>query len=202
MARDAQSCVHRAAERLFAEVGFESASIAALSERSGVSNGSIYHHFGSKEGVLDALLFRAASDLQEHLLAALDDHLDDARAAVAKTVAAQLSWSERNRSACMLLTEYGGRLRAGRRAGDLRGLNDHYLARTSVWLAAAAERDQLPALTPQVAHAIVFAPAREVVRVWLSRPDSPTPTSLTAPLAAAAWAGLLAAAPTMTEENR
>jgi len=49
-----------AAERLMAEQGYEAATIAALVEQAGVPASSIYHYFGSKEGVLLAVMERGA----------------------------------------------------------------------------------------------------------------------------------------------
>jgi AcrR family transcriptional regulator len=49
-----------AAEQLMAEQGYEAASVAALVEEAGIPASSIYHYFGSKEGVLLAVMERGA----------------------------------------------------------------------------------------------------------------------------------------------
>jgi AcrR family transcriptional regulator len=49
-----------AAERLIAEHGFEAATVGALVKAAGISASSIYHYFGSKEGVLLAVMERGA----------------------------------------------------------------------------------------------------------------------------------------------
>jgi AcrR family transcriptional regulator len=49
-----------AAESLMAEHGFQAATVAALVERAGIPPSSIYHYFGSKEGVLLAVMERGA----------------------------------------------------------------------------------------------------------------------------------------------
>jgi AcrR family transcriptional regulator len=82
-----------AAERLMAEQGYEAASVAALVKEAGVPPSSIYHYFGSKEGVLLAVMERGA----ERFFAALPAF--DARAgsqrdhlrALTETVAATLT---------------------------------------------------------------------------------------------------------------
>jgi AcrR family transcriptional regulator len=50
-----------AASDLFATSGFAGTSVAALRQRSGASASSIYHEFGSKEGVLAAVLQESAA---------------------------------------------------------------------------------------------------------------------------------------------
>lgn len=50
-----------AATRLFAERGYRGASVQAIGEAAGISRGSIFWHFGSKEGLLWAVVQRAFS---------------------------------------------------------------------------------------------------------------------------------------------
>jgi AcrR family transcriptional regulator len=49
-----------AAERLIAEQGYEAAAVSALVQEAGLPASSIYHYFGSKEGVLLAVMERGA----------------------------------------------------------------------------------------------------------------------------------------------
>jgi AcrR family transcriptional regulator len=56
-----------AAEGLMAEQGYEAATVAALVEVAGIPASSIYHYFGSKEGVLLAVMERGADRFFEAL---------------------------------------------------------------------------------------------------------------------------------------
>ena len=58
-----------AAERIMAERGYDAATVASLVEEAGVPASSIYHFFGSKEGVLLAVMERGA----ERFVAELPD---------------------------------------------------------------------------------------------------------------------------------
>ena len=49
-----------AAERLIAAHGYDAATVAALVKEAGLPASSIYHYFGSKEGVLVAVMERGA----------------------------------------------------------------------------------------------------------------------------------------------
>lgn len=49
-----------AAEELMANVGYERASIAQICRESGLPVGSVYHHFGSKAGLLSAIMERGS----------------------------------------------------------------------------------------------------------------------------------------------
>jgi AcrR family transcriptional regulator len=56
-----------AAERVMAERGYEAATVASLVEEAGIPASSIYHYFGSKEGVLLAVMERGAARFHEAL---------------------------------------------------------------------------------------------------------------------------------------
>ena len=46
------------AEELFAEKGYDNASTNDIIARIGIARGTLYHHFGSKEEILDAIVDR------------------------------------------------------------------------------------------------------------------------------------------------
>jgi AcrR family transcriptional regulator len=56
-----------AAERLMARKGYEAATVAALVDEAGIPPSSIYHYFGSKEGVLLAVMERGAEQFFQAL---------------------------------------------------------------------------------------------------------------------------------------
>jgi AcrR family transcriptional regulator len=49
-----------AAERLMAEHGFEAATLARVVEEAGIPMSSVYHYYGSKDGILLAVMERGA----------------------------------------------------------------------------------------------------------------------------------------------
>jgi AcrR family transcriptional regulator len=61
-----------AAERIFAERGFEGASIRAVTQAAGASVSAANYHFGSKEALLRETLLRRVGPLNERRLARLD----------------------------------------------------------------------------------------------------------------------------------
>jgi AcrR family transcriptional regulator len=60
---DARRAILDAAEELLAEADYESFSIRRLAERCGYTAPTIYHYFGDKLGLLDALLEERFADL-------------------------------------------------------------------------------------------------------------------------------------------
>lgn len=63
----------RLAAELFAEKGFQATTVREIADEAGILSGSLYHHFDSKESIVD-----------EVLSSFLDDLLRDYRAAVAE----------------------------------------------------------------------------------------------------------------------
>jgi AcrR family transcriptional regulator len=84
-----------AAEHLMAEHGYDAATVAALVDEAGVPASSIYHYFGSKEGVLLAVMQRGAERFFE-LLPDVDRRLPSQAEHLRALVEAVAATLERN----------------------------------------------------------------------------------------------------------
>jgi AcrR family transcriptional regulator len=62
-----------AAERMLRTRGYDAMSIQALQDELGVSRGAIYHYFGSKESILDAVIVRTTEAGMAVLRPIVDD---------------------------------------------------------------------------------------------------------------------------------
>lgn len=65
-------CVANIARNLFVERGFYNVSIPDIVKASGVSVGSIYHHFSNKENIARYIQDNALIEFQAHLLSRLE----------------------------------------------------------------------------------------------------------------------------------
>jgi AcrR family transcriptional regulator len=73
------------AARLFAEKGFRSTTVRDIADAAGILSGSLYHHFDSKESMVDEIL----SSFQEELFGQYDEILasdDDPRTKLEQAV--------------------------------------------------------------------------------------------------------------------
>ena len=69
--RERREQLLRVGRELFAEKGFDGASIEEVAARAGVSKPVVYEHFGGKEGLYAVVVDRAMRDLLDRLSAAL-----------------------------------------------------------------------------------------------------------------------------------
>src|SRR5215469_7117269 len=85
----------KAALECFAERGFAETTLDDVRQRSRISIGSIYHHFGSKEQIGGALYLEGLRDYQQSVISALRQS-SNARTAIRSIVIRHLEWVRTN----------------------------------------------------------------------------------------------------------
>lgn len=133
-----------AALRVFAEHGYEEATVEDIAAAAGYSKGAYYFHFASKEGIFLELLEQWTSDQTERLKAF--DEVTPAAAAVLETLEAFLSYEEREIAWPRLLVEFWAQAR--RHEAIRRGLGQAY----ADWRRLLAQAFQ------RTAHSGLFTP--------------------------------------------
>jgi AcrR family transcriptional regulator len=121
-----------AAERLFADLGFRGTSLRMIVTEAGVNLAAVNYHFGSKDGLLEAVVARRAGPVNEERAAMLDEAEREAGgpAPLEKVLAAFLVPPFRLRQdparGCMLFPRVMARLQAD--GGELvsRVLQKHF----------------------------------------------------------------------------
>jgi len=68
-ASDTEGSILDAAIDIFIANGFETTSMDAIAEAAGVAKGTLYYHFASKEGIVDAIVARYAEEGEARLAA-------------------------------------------------------------------------------------------------------------------------------------
>lgn len=93
------------ARRLWAGDGVEALTLRSLSDVSGVSNGAIYHAFGSRDGLLAAVWAREAERFVTYQRAVVDQALsaDDPVGAVLAAAAAPAGYARHDEDGARLL---------------------------------------------------------------------------------------------------
>ena len=182
-AADTRERLLAAALRVFNRDGVAGASIHAICAEAGVSIGSTYHHFGSKQGLADAL---QAAGLRAHL-ESLRGRLPDppsARASVTVLVDALIDWVQANPEwARFIYFEAAGRARGA----AVQAVNSDYAAvvgEHSRPLIAAGALRRLPA---DSYASLVLGPTHDFARRALAGQTAADLDGRRALLREAAW---------------
>jgi AcrR family transcriptional regulator len=162
--RDARhQAVLAAALDVFLEHGVAAASIEEIRRRSGASVGSLYHRYGSKEGIAAAVYDDALAGYQQVFLATLERD-DTAEATVKAVVGAHLRWVQCHPDqAEFLFTGHA----AARDA--VRERNAAFFARVLAWLRPRIAAGELRDVPAHALYALWLGPSQELARDWLAR---------------------------------
>lgn len=171
------------AEKEFVERGYALASMDDLADRAGVTKPVLYDHFGSKDGLLAAILGQTGADLLAATSAATQGK-SSSQEQLAAGLLAYFGFVERRRSAwALLLREVA--------PGTLAAAAVDAVRQSQVDLVAAAVADHLPsrdaALAEVYAHVVTGA-AERLAAVRLEDPGF-TAEAATADLMDVMWLG-------------
>lgn len=156
---DRRQAILDAALGAFESRGVLAATLDDIRERSGASIGSIYHHFGDKEGIAAALYAQVLGEWQAGFVAALRTR--SAEAGVRAAVDHHLRWAARHPAAMrFLLTSTPPR-------SALTEQNRRFFGAVQTWLASHAQeiRQDLDLATGE---SVWLGPATEYTRHWLA----------------------------------
>ncbi|MBX5470815.1 MAG: TetR family transcriptional regulator [Thermoleophilaceae bacterium] len=165
--RDRRRAILDAALAAFDERGFAQASIEDVRRRSGASVGSIYHHFGDKQGLAATLYAEGLRDYQQGFLRAIGRHAS-AREGIEAAVRHHLRWIAANPKLARFMLESRDPELA-RLAGErVREDNRRFFARVQEWLDGHAARGAIRRLPRELYPALLVGPSQELARHWLA----------------------------------
>lgn len=181
---EARRAILDGAEALLAEAGYEGFSIRRLTALCGYTAPTIYHHFGDKPGLLDAVLQRRFEELLRMLrrVPAERDPLETIRA----QARAFLRFGRRHPTHYRMLT-----IARDPDAAPLPAVEDVRALFTAPWEALAAE-GRLRVDEIQTAQRTLWALMHGLLTLRASRPDLEWPSELPDQAIDATLAGLVA----------
>jgi AcrR family transcriptional regulator len=157
-----------AALACFLESGYEQTTSTRICERSGVSNGTLFHHFRTKEAIADALYVEAMSSFQAGLWQLIRESPPSLHAAVRETIAHQAEWVEANVDLARFVYARGT-LDAGSPGSDeLESMNVVLAAAYEAWLGPFVRGGQVRDAPMLVLVALVTGPTHAIARRWLA----------------------------------
>jgi len=170
----------------FTARGVAGASIRSICDRSGASVGSIYHHFGDKDGIAGALFVIGLVSYQQGFLDALAA-AKTTREGVEDAVHHHVRWITENRDMArfLLLGRDAGAVLATQR--PLREINRKFFRAVSHWTRPRVQAGELRALSTELLTALWIGPSQDLARHWLAGRSRISLTEAAPVLADAAW---------------
>jgi len=188
MSQDRKSAILSAALEVFSEKGIEAASIEDIRQRSQASVGSIYHHFGNKEGIAAALFAQGLDGYWERI----KDNLaraGNAEFAIHAIVSTHLHWIVQQPDMARYLF--------ARRQAVSAEHNDAIRQRTAAHFKEVFDKLKpwfkqgvLRRLPVELYGPILLGPSQELARNWLGGRIAFDPLSAVDELSSAAWRSL------------
>lgn len=173
----------------FTEKGFAAATIEDVRTRSGASTGSIYHHFGGKEGLAAALYVEGLRDYQRGFLRELRRRRG-AEETVKGVIRYHLRWIARNADlARFIFHRHETEVRAQTQE-PMAQLNRRLRSEADALLEPHYESGALRRLPLDLFNAVLIGPSQEFARHWLGGRTKTSIKSAEREFGEAAWRAL------------
>jgi AcrR family transcriptional regulator len=166
--------------------GIAATTIEDIRARAGSSIGSIYHHFGNKDGLVAALFFAAIDD-QAELVEARLEGAATTRAMIEAVVRSYLEWVAAQPRLARFLNMARSTVAAGPSAGDLARRNKARYGVLFDWLDKGAAAGEIRALPRETYLPLLIGPSETYCRAWLSERVRASPAQHVEVFTQAAW---------------
>jgi AcrR family transcriptional regulator len=173
----------------FTDVGIEATTIDDIRRYADCSTGSIYHHFGSKEGIASELFIDGVQRLNADLMSKLTRCRTAERAV--KTVVTQYSdWVTRNRDLAGYLLNSRDLAMSAEAAQMLRNVNRAHIRRVFEFFAPFVGSGAMQVLPVETYIPIISGPIQDYARHWLAGQFKDSPAKVKMVFAEAAWSAM------------
>jgi AcrR family transcriptional regulator len=180
----AEKILH-AARLILDTEGFAALTVAAVCARAGVSNGSFFHAFASKDVLAAHLWIDCLTSYHDAMITALARR-PAPEAGIKALVMAHLKWVETNRPAALLMFRHAQaewrELVRDRQAAE----NQRFAQALNGWRQPWIDQGRLRDLSGEIFAALLIGPAQLVCRGWLDGRTGTRPTVSAPPLVDAA----------------
>lgn len=173
----------------FDEFGIEATTVEAIRTTANSSVGSIYHHFGNKEGLIAALFFAALDD-RENLIRPRIRSAETSHAAIGHLIHSYLEWVTNKPELARFLSNARHSVANGPHSKDLTARNKQRFGDLQKWLALGVENGSILPLPKETYASLLIGPSENFCRAWLTGRVKGKPTDYADVFADAAWRAL------------
>lgn len=175
----------------FDELGVEATTIDVIRQRSGSSVGTIYHHFGNKEGLIAALYFVALDD-QLALIKPAIIQAGSVQGAVVSMVRTYLEWVTQQPRLAKFMFMARASVATGAYQEELKERNQQRYGRLQEWLGKGVTTGQIRELPKETYASLLLGQSENYCRAWLSGRVKGSPMEYADVFAGAAWRSVAA----------
>lgn len=180
-----------AALECFTRAGVDGTTIGDIQKAARCSVGSLYHHFGSKEGIAEELFIEGIDRFNRGMVRRLR-RCEGAEESVKAVVRFYCDWSARNRALASYLHSRDIDFSEDARA-RLKAIYRSYITEVFTWFGPFVASGEMRALPPNAYVPLISGPIQEYVRRWLSGHYERPPGAMKELFADAAWRVMSAA---------
>ncbi|MEE2778247.1 MAG: GTP cyclohydrolase II [Acidobacteriota bacterium] len=170
----------------FSRDGIGRARMSHICRSAGVSTGSVYHHFQSKEQLAAALYLEGLRDYRAGLLDELTRH-HTAERGVRGLVEHHVGWVTEHPDWARFLTHDRHADFLTDCQSELETLDEELDAGVATWLLPFIERREVTRLPRTLYHAVVMGPTLDYMAAWLAGREDGDPRRAVKALSDAAW---------------
>jgi AcrR family transcriptional regulator len=180
--------------RCFLRHGVDAATIEQIRHGSGASAGSIYHHFGSKQGIAIALYVEGQTELAEVFRTAMTGQAS-LREGIAAIIHGYCSWVGQNPDWAMYLLRVATADLSTTDAAAINEINAQIRDDLMQWLRPFVERGEVGELPEDLYTSVVHGSSSHFARHWLAGRQQLDLAAASQHLATAAWGALTSGSP-------
>lgn len=162
---------------LYVEHGLFGVSMKDICETSGVSNGSVFHHFKSKEQIIVEIYVRERHAYWDFAVQALEVYEGEPPDAIGEAVRATLLYQEKHPKRHDFMIQCGAYGPSERLLEPVRMLNAKFIERFVKWALPHLEAETLKLLDPELTSALLFAPSQWMGRAWATGQTDKKPSA-------------------------
>jgi AcrR family transcriptional regulator len=151
----------------FVEMGYTQATMEKIRERAVVSNGSVYHHFRSKEDLAAAVYVEGITSYQKCIAGAVFGAAT-AESGVREIVHRHLDWVSENKSWAAFLFRMRHADFMETAEGSLKDANTHFLKPLSEWFKKHRTSGAIRDMSFPIYISLILGPCQEFSRLWLT----------------------------------
>ena len=181
-----RASILKAALDCFIEQGVEATTIDDICRASGASIGSLYHHFGNKEGVAGGLFIDGIQRLNGDLLRKLT-RCKTAEAGVRTVVTQYCDWVTKHQDIARYLLNSRDIAFPPETKDQLREIHRNHIIDVFGWFGPYVRDGQMKALPVETYVPIISGPIQDYTRHWLAGQVKQSPARMKTVFAEAAW---------------